>query len=41
MKPTLDVESLLLEAARFARAESVHREPTLYGVTDGKAVGTY
>ncbi len=41
MKPTLDVESLLSEAARFARAESAHHEPTLYGVTDGKAVGTY
>lgn len=41
MQPVLDRESLLAEAARFARAESAHREPTLYGVTDGKAVGTY
>lgn len=26
---------------RFAAAESTHAEPSLYGVTDGKAVGTY
>ena len=41
MKPPLDGESLLAEAARFASVESAHEEPTLYGVTDGKAVGTY
>ena len=29
------------EASIFAREESVHAEPTLFGVTDGKAVGTY
>jgi len=29
------------EARRFAEIESVHREPSLYGVTDGKAIGTY
>ncbi|MCI0559164.1 MAG: hypothetical protein MN733_11760 [Nitrososphaera sp.] len=38
-KLTLDV--LLKEAKRFAEAESSHDEPNLYGVTDGKAVGTY
>lgn len=38
-KLTLDL--LLKEASRFAVAESSHDEPDLYGVTDGKAVGTY
>lgn len=41
MKPTLTVNSLQAEARDFARSESTHREPTLFGVTDGKAVGTY
>lgn len=41
MKPTLTVEFLLDEAKLFAEIESVYPEPTLYGVTDGKAVGTY
>lgn len=36
---TLDI--LKREAAKFAVAESSHRESSLYGVTDGKAVGTY
>ena len=37
----LDLESLLLEANDFAKIQSSHYEPKLYGVTDGKAVGTY
>lgn len=37
----LDAESLCIEAIRFAEIESAHDEPALYGVTDGKAVGTY
>jgi len=41
MKPALTVETLCKEAALFAVAESAHAEPSLYGVTDGKAVGTY
>ena len=41
MKPRLDIELLLSEAAGFAALESLHNEPSLYGVTDGKAVGTY
>lgn len=41
MKPTLTLDQLRAEAARFAEIESIHDEPTLYGVTDGKAVGTY
>ncbi len=41
MKPKLTLEILKTEAQTFAAIESRHREPTLYGVTDGKAVGTY
>lgn len=41
MKLPLHRESLLSEAARFAKAESAHHEPTLFRVTDGKTVGTY
>jgi hypothetical protein len=41
MNPTLTIERLRAEAARFAELESVYDEPSLYGVTDGKAVGTY
>jgi len=40
-KPLLTVETLRQEAASFAEAESAHAGPALYGVTDGKAVGTY
>lgn len=40
-KPNLDVEKLCIEAKAFACAECEHNEPYLYGVTDGKAVGTY
>jgi hypothetical protein len=41
MKPKLALETLKIEARRFAQSESAHREPLLYGVTDGKAIGTY
>ena len=37
----LTVEILRSEATTFSQAESRHLEPLLYGVTDGKAVGTY
>ncbi len=37
----LTVELLRAEARAFAEIESGHDEPALYGVTDGKAVGTY
>lgn len=40
-KPALTIDSLVAEAAEFAAAESAHDEPALFGVTDGKAVGTY
>lgn len=38
---TLTTEILLQEAAEFAEVESKYDEPSLYGVTDGKAIGTY
>jgi hypothetical protein len=41
MKPKLTLTTLKKEAATFGRLESNHQEPSLYGVTDGKAVGTY
>jgi hypothetical protein len=41
MKPLLDLPILLAEAAKFAEVETKYDEPSLYGVTDGKAVGTY
>ena len=37
----LTIESLCAEAALFSAIESIHPQPTLYGVTDGKAIGTY
>ena len=40
MQP-LTPEKLREEAAAFAFAERQYDEPALYGVTDGKAVGTY
>lgn len=40
-KPELDVHSLHETAKHFAAKQSELREPKLYGVTDGKAVGTY
>ncbi len=40
-KSPLTVSSLLEEAQRFAQHESTHPERSIYGVTDGKAVGTY
>lgn len=41
MKPVLTIQMLQDEAKTFSEAESSHKEPVLYGVTDGKAVGTY
>ena len=37
----LTIEALCQEARTFADVESKHSEPCLFGVTDGKAVGTY
>jgi hypothetical protein len=41
MKRKLSIEQLCNEARIFANTESSHKEPSLFGVTDGKAVGTY
>lgn len=41
MKPKLSITSLGQEAGAFATIESMHYEPSIYGVTDGKAIGTY
>ncbi|WP_303288837.1 hypothetical protein [Marinobacter sp. SS8-8] len=41
MKKELTIDQLGKEAAKFAEIETKYDEPTLYGVTDGKAVGTY
>ena len=41
MNADLTIETLIAEAASFSKAESSHDEPALFGVTDGKAVGTY
>ena len=41
MKHRLNIHTLLSEATKFAGSESTHDEASLYGVTDGKAVGTY
>ena len=38
---SLNAEILCNEAAQFSALESQYSEPLLYGVTDGKAVGTY
>jgi hypothetical protein len=41
MPRSLTIPLLQKEASVFAKAESKHSEPSLFGVTDGKAVGTY
>jgi len=40
-KASLTLAALISEARKFADIESRYDEPSLYGVTDGKAVGTY
>ena len=37
----LTVEILCTEAGTFADAESEHNDPAIYGVTDGKTIGTW
>lgn len=41
MKPKLTKEKLRAEAKLFCFAESKIKNSELYGITDGKAVGTY
>lgn len=38
---TLTTARLKRETTEFAKQESTHSEPSLFGTTDGKAVGTY
>lgn len=40
-KLQLTIDLLCTEAQSFSDMESKHAEPALFGVTDGKAVGTY
>src|SRR5689334_21753592 len=40
-KKPLTIDFLTAEAKVFAETERSHDEPKLFGVTDGKAVGTY
>jgi hypothetical protein len=41
MKKILTISQMLDEAKSFAEIESIYAETSLFGVTDGKAVGTY
>ncbi|MDQ6962259.1 MAG: hypothetical protein Q9M28_06970 [Mariprofundaceae bacterium] len=41
MKPRLIIQKLREEASKFSEIESSYYESSLYGVTDGKAIGTY
>jgi hypothetical protein len=41
MKTTLDIHTLIQQAVTFAEIENSYDEPSLYGVTDGKRIGTY
>jgi hypothetical protein len=41
VKPLLTLDLLIEEAVKFSEVESIYDEPSLFGVTDGKAVGTY
>ncbi len=41
MKPQLSMDNLIKEAGLFAQVESSHFDRAIYGITDGKAIGTY
>lgn len=41
IKQPITLNALIESAGIFGKLEASHDEPTLYGVTDGKAVGTY
>jgi len=40
-KPKLTIDILTRQATDFSAIESNHSETSLYGITDGKAIGTY
>jgi hypothetical protein len=37
--PSLTIEQLKAETGVFAQCESAHNEPSIFGTTDGKAIG--
>ncbi len=41
MKPKLTISRLKKAAKDFCKMESIHKNKDLFGVTDGKAIGTY
>lgn len=41
MKPRLTIRHLIDEAKIFCESESNYDNPDLFGITDGKAVGTF
>ncbi|MFH0734946.1 MAG: restriction endonuclease [bacterium] len=41
MKQNLSVQDLINEAIKFSKILSINQDPLLFGITDGKAVGTY
>ncbi|MDR2641606.1 MAG: hypothetical protein LBC74_02305 [Planctomycetaceae bacterium] len=41
MKPQLTIPAMIIEAKKFCFTESVFDNNELYGITDGKAVGTF
>ncbi len=41
MKPKLTINKLKKAAKEFCKTESSHKNKDLFGVTDGKAIGTY
>lgn len=41
MKPKLDINLLIASTREFCEIESIKERPELFGVTDGKAVGTF
>mgnify|MGYP003283577953 CR=1 FL=1 len=41
MKQKLDINSLISSAKEFCKIESEQNRKELFGVTDGKAVGTF
>lgn len=41
MKPKLDINLLIASAREFCEIESIKERPELFGITDGKAIGTF
>ena len=41
MKKKLTIDLLIKSAKEFCELESIHKNKELYGITDGKAVGTF